>query len=75
MLRITLALLALLALLVLPGQASAAEGFVGVTERGSLVRFTTQAPYIRRSANRRWALVRTRAGLVGWIPSRSLCRG
>ena len=28
----------------------------------------------RRSANRRWALVRTRAGLVGWIPHRSLCR-
>ena len=28
---------------------------------------------IRRSANRRWALVRTRAGLVGWIPYRSLC--
>jgi hypothetical protein len=31
--------------------------------------------YVRRSANRRWALVRTRAGLVGWIPYRSLCRG
>ena len=30
--------------------------------------------YVRRSANRRWALVRTRAGLVGWIPHRSLCR-
>jgi hypothetical protein len=30
--------------------------------------------YIRRSANRRWALVRTRAGLHGWIPYRSLCR-
>jgi hypothetical protein len=30
--------------------------------------------YIRRSANGRWALVGTRAGLVGWIPSRSLCR-
>jgi hypothetical protein len=30
--------------------------------------------YIRRSANRRWALVRTRAGLVGWIHYRSLCK-
>lgn len=30
--------------------------------------------YIRRSANRRWALVRTRHGLAGWIPYRSLCR-
>ena len=30
--------------------------------------------YLRRSANRRWALVRTRTGLVGWIPQRSLCR-
>jgi Domain of unknown function (DUF4394) len=35
----------LLALLVLPAQAHAAEGFVGVTERGSLVRFTTESPY------------------------------
>jgi hypothetical protein len=31
--------------------------------------------YVRRSANRRWALVRTHAGLAGWIPYRSLCRG
>jgi hypothetical protein len=31
--------------------------------------------YIRRSANRHWALVRTRAGLAGWIPYRSLCHG
>jgi hypothetical protein len=31
--------------------------------------------YIRRSANRRWALVRTRAGLAGWITYRSLCHG
>ena len=30
--------------------------------------------YVRRSANHRWALVRTRAGLAGWIPYRSLCR-
>ena len=30
--------------------------------------------YIRRSANRRWALVRTGAGLVGWIHYRSLCK-
>jgi hypothetical protein len=30
--------------------------------------------YVRRSANRRWALVRTRTGLTGWIPYRSLCR-
>ena len=31
--------------------------------------------YIRRSANRDWALVRTRSGLAGWIPYRSLCHG
>jgi hypothetical protein len=31
--------------------------------------------YVRRSANRRWALVRTRAGLAGWLPYRSLCHG
>ena len=31
--------------------------------------------YIRRSANRHWALVRTRSGLTGWIPYRSLCHG
>ena len=31
--------------------------------------------YIRRSANRHWALVRTRSGLAGWIPYRSLCHG
>ena len=30
--------------------------------------------YMRRSANRRWALVRTRAGVTGWMPYRSLCR-
>jgi len=30
--------------------------------------------YIRRSANRRWALVRTPAAVAGWIPYRSLCR-
>ena len=30
--------------------------------------------YIRRSANRRWALVRTRSGVAGWITYRSLCR-
>jgi len=30
--------------------------------------------YVRRSANRRWALVRTRAGVAGWIHYRSLCR-
>lgn len=30
--------------------------------------------YLRRSANRRWALVRTRARVAGWIPARSLCR-
>ena len=30
--------------------------------------------YIRRSANRRWALVRTPTGLAGWIRYRSLCR-
>ena len=34
--------LAVLALLVLPASAGAYEGFVGVTERGSLVRFTSQ---------------------------------
>jgi hypothetical protein len=31
--------------------------------------------YVRRSANRRWALVSTRAGVAGWLPYRSLCRG
>jgi phytoene/squalene synthetase len=31
--------------------------------------------YLFRSANRRWALVRTRAGLAGWLPYRSLCHG
>jgi len=31
--------------------------------------------YVRRSANRRWALVTTRAGVAGWIPYRSLCHG
>ncbi len=30
--------------------------------------------YLRRSANRRWALVRTRTGLVGWIPRGKLCK-
>ena len=30
--------------------------------------------YVRRSANRRWALVRTRTGLAGWISYGSLCR-
>ena len=34
-----------MALLALPMSAHAAEGFVGVTERGSVVRFTTEAPY------------------------------
>ena len=29
--------------------------------------------YLRRSANRRWALVRTRTGLVGWIRYGALC--
>ena len=29
--------------------------------------------YRRRSANRRWALVTTRAGVAGWLPYRSLC--
>jgi hypothetical protein len=39
------ACLALVALLVLPAQARAVEGFVGVTERGSIVRFTSESPY------------------------------
>ena len=30
--------------------------------------------YVRRSANRRWALVRTSTGLAGWISYGSLCR-
>ena len=34
-----------MALLALPMSAQAAEGFVGVTERGSLVRFSDEAPY------------------------------
>ena len=29
--------------------------------------------YVRRSANRRWALVRTRSGVAGWIAYSSLC--
>ena len=45
------------------------EGFV----IGRLYR-PQRLPYVRRSANRRWALVRTRAGVAGWIPYRSLCR-
>jgi hypothetical protein len=45
------------------------EGFVvGYLRRPQRLR------YIRRSANRRWALVKTRAGVAGWIPARSLCR-
>jgi hypothetical protein len=45
------------------------EGFViGRLHRPQRLR------YLRRSANRRWALVRTRTGLAGWIPYRSLCR-
>ncbi len=43
MLRI--ASLALMAVLGVPVSAQAAEGFVGVTERGSVVRFTSQSPY------------------------------
>jgi hypothetical protein len=31
--------------------------------------------YVRRSATRHWALIRTPAGVAGWIPYRSLCRG
>jgi Domain of unknown function (DUF4394) len=42
MLRLSLALLALLTL---PASAGAAEQFVGVTERGSVVRFTSESPY------------------------------
>jgi hypothetical protein len=42
MLRLSLALLGLLAV---PAQAHAVEGFVGVTERGSVVRFSTESPY------------------------------
>jgi len=34
-----------MAFLALPMSAHAAEGFVGVTERGSVVRFTDAAPY------------------------------
>ena len=39
-----ISLLALMALLALPVSAHAAEGFVGVTERGSVVRFTSETP-------------------------------
>ena len=39
-----ISLLALMALLALPVSANAAEGFVGVTERGSVVRFTSETP-------------------------------
>lgn len=45
------------------------EGFV----IGRLYR-PQRLSYLRRSANRRWALVRTRAGVVGWVSYRSLCR-
>jgi len=40
-----ISLLALMAFLALPVSAHAAEGFVGVTERGSVVRFTSESPY------------------------------
>jgi hypothetical protein len=40
-----ISLLALMALLALPVSANAAEGFVGVTERGSVVRFTSESPF------------------------------
>lgn len=43
MLRLTLALAA--SLFVVPASAHAVEGFVGVTENGRLVRFTSEAPY------------------------------
>jgi hypothetical protein len=45
MLRLSLALPALFSLLAVPSAAQAAEGFVGVTERGSIVRFTDESPY------------------------------
>jgi len=43
MLRLTLALVA--SLLAVPASAHAVEAFVGVTETGRLVRFTSEAPY------------------------------
>jgi hypothetical protein len=43
--RFSLSLAALLALLALPSVARAADGFAGVTERGSVVRFTSETPY------------------------------
>jgi hypothetical protein len=43
--RLSLALPAMLSVLVAPSAAQAAEGFVGVTERGSIVRFTDESPY------------------------------
>ena len=30
--------------------------------------------YVRRSANRRWALVETRSRVTGWVLAGSLCR-
>jgi hypothetical protein len=45
MLRASLALVAAAAALAVPTSAHAVEGFAGVTESGSLVRFTTEAPY------------------------------
>ena len=30
---------------------------------------------LRRSANRRWTNVRVQSGLVGWLPSKAVCRG
>jgi hypothetical protein len=43
---------AVAAVLLVPAQAQAFEGFVGVTERGSLVRFSSQNPYVLSSPKR-----------------------
>ncbi len=45
------------------------EGFViAYLRRGTVVR------YLRRSANRRFAAVRLRTGLTGWVPASAVCR-
>jgi len=38
------------------------------------LRRSDRVEFRRRSANRRWALVVTRRGAVGWLPVKRLCR-
>ena len=78
---------AVLALLVpVPAPAAAAQRRSLCAERANLrdspdgfvigrLRRPQRLVVLRRNANRRWAEVRVRSGLVGWLPSGSLCRG